>query len=501
MTALSGNTFIERHWLAFILVALLFKWWYVELKVNDLRPVDIPGHWYFETADTHSYIDPIEGLITNGTYYPDYRMPGVGAPYLIFRQFWGRHTSLDAMVALQALLSGIGVYLIALLGLRHTGSHVTALVLYVLALVSTYSCWYDTSMTSDSLAVSVLVIHVFLLQQAIDTKSTKLLVAAGLFLTWIVFLRPVAALLLVPAPVLVLWFWSPKWSIKAVVLFLLPFSVLDTAWIIRNWRAHGEFNPLTNEGIMPDEIGGRPRGYVMRFLQGYGGNYIWWEPGADIRWFGMWEGGAAADNEGRNAKAPPAYAYVPGYTKDSLLAVSEQIRIFESGSLSDADSLAIIGEVNSKLDRYATLYKEGAPFNYHVLSRFRMIEYLITQNGTETLFSRPFGQLRRWEKGFKLLQMVLYIFAYGVGAIAAFAMLWHWRRAASLIAIWVPVIVLYMILVYPLILRMAEWRFMVHVHLLMLLLATSFTVTQVSLLRTRWMARSGSASGQYLTGT
>ncbi|MBL7938028.1 MAG: glycosyltransferase family 39 protein [Flavobacteriales bacterium] len=486
---LSGNTFIERHWLAFILFAVVFRWGYVELKVADQRPADIPGRWYFYTPDTHSYIDPIEQLITDGTYYPDYRMPGVGIPYWLFRQLGDRHSGMDGMVVFQMILSGIGVYLVALLGLRLSGSHPTAVLLYALALVSTYSCWYDTSISSDSLAVSVLVIHVFLLQRAIDAKSAKLLVVAGLFLTWIIFLRPVAALLLIPAPLLVLWFWSPRWSFKAVGLFLLPFAVLDSAWIVRNYRAHGEFNPLTNEGIMPDEIHGRPLGYIMRFLQSYGGNYIWWEPGADIRWFGMWEGSAAIDNEGRNAKSPPAYAYVPGYTKDSLLALSERIRIFESGTLSDPDSLAIIDEINSKLDRYTHLYREGAPFNYHVLSRFRMIEYLITQNGTETLFRTPFAQLPVWRKGFKLFQMGSYFFAYGIGGIAALWMLLRWRRATSLIAIWVPVIVMYMILVYPLVLRMAEWRFIVHVHPLMLLLATCFSAKQLSALRARRNAR------------
>jgi len=489
MTILSGRSFLERHWAVFILIAALVRWGYVELKVADQRAAHIPGRWYFYTPDTHSYMDPIDQLITDGTYSPDYRMPGVGVPYWVFRQFGDRHAGMDAMVVFQAVLSGIGVYLIALLGLRLSGSYTTAVLLYILALVSTYSCWYDTSMSSDSLSVSVLVIHVFLLQRSIDRRSTILLLASGLFLTWIIFLRPVAALLLIPAPFLVLWFWSPKWSVKAVVLFLLPFAVLDTAWIVRNWRAHGQFNPLTNEGIMPDEIDGRPRGYVMRFLQSYGGNYIWWEPGADIRWMGMWEGSAAVDNEGRNAQEPPTYAYVPGYTRDSLLALSERIRIFESGTLSVPDSLAIIEEVNDKLDRYTALYREGAPFNYHVLSRFRMIEYLVTQNGTETLFRRSFSEMPVWQKGFKVLQMLLYLFAYGVGAIAAFVMLWRWRRAGTLMVIGVPIIVLYMTLVYPLILRMAEWRFIVHVHPLMLLLATCFTMAQVKLLLARRMAK------------
>ncbi len=150
---LSGNTFIERHWLAFILVAVLFRWGYVELKVSDQRPLDIPGRLYFYTPDTHSYIDPIEQLIADGTYYPDYRMPGVGVPYAIFRLFGDRHEAMDAMVVFQCVLSGMAVYLLALLALRLSRSHATALIVFGLFVLSTYSSWYDTSMSSDSLAV------------------------------------------------------------------------------------------------------------------------------------------------------------------------------------------------------------------------------------------------------------------------------------------------------------------------------------------------------------
>ena len=79
-------------------------------------------------------------------------MPGVGAPYWIFRHFLSPITSRDAMVVLQWLLSGISVYLLALIALRFTGSRITALITYVLFLLSTFSSWYDTSMSSDSLA-------------------------------------------------------------------------------------------------------------------------------------------------------------------------------------------------------------------------------------------------------------------------------------------------------------------------------------------------------------
>jgi len=483
MKVLDGNTVLERKWPLFILVALIVRALFIVYQVSDARYPAEGAHWAVNTGDTRSYIDPVEHLIAQGSYKPDYRMPGVSAPYFLFRQVLGPSASKDAMVVLQWILSSISVYFLSLVALRLSGSSIAAWTVYMLFLLSTYSSSHVSSLSSDSLAVSVLVLHVFFLQRAVDRSSQGLLLTAGFFIAWLVFLRPVAALLLAPALWLVLIHWRVVFPIQAVFCFLLPFMILDGAWTIRNYKVHGELSPLTNQGLMPDEIATRPRGYVMRFLQGYGGNYIWWEPGADIRWFGMWTGSGDVDNEGRDAKEPPAFAYVPGYTRDSLYSVSEQIRLIESGAITGQDSVDLVSKVNNDLYRYTALYQAEAPFNYHVLSRFRMIKYMVVQNGTETLFAVPFNELPVLLKVFKVVQSFLYLFSFGVGAIAIVVMLWQWRRTDLLLARWVPLIVLYMVMIYPLGLRMGEWRFMVHVFPLALMLAVVFVVGQWKTLR------------------
>lgn len=489
MGPLTGKSLIERRWMWFLLVALLFRGLFILWKVSDVRPADVPGRWYFDTPDTHSYFDPIESVLKGGEYDPDYRMPGVGAPYWIFRLFLDPIGSRDGMVVLQWLLSGLSVLLLAMLGLRLTGSVAAALSVYVLFLLSTFSSWYDTSMSSDSLAASVLVIQAFLFQQGIDKRDRRSLMAAGFFLGWAVFLRPVAALLFAPALVLLYVFQEkPRW-LRPCVFFLLPFALMECYWVARNWRVNHEFNPLTNQGMMPDEIADRPLGYLMRFLAGYGGDYIWWQPGADIRWYGLWHGAGEVDDEGRKAGPPPAYAYAPGYTEDSLLVVSGLIRSALDGELSSADSVAAIARANATLDRYTALHAEGAPFMHHVLSRFLMVRHMVVQNGAETLFTSSFSALPLWMKLFKLLQMFLYLFAFVIGGIAAVVILWKWRRAPSLLAVWVPIVSLYMVYIYPLGLHMAEWRFMVHVFPLALLLATCFAMRQVGWLRARLVVK------------
>jgi hypothetical protein len=482
---LSGTTLIERRWLIFLLVALLLRGLYAEWRVAEVRPVDELGWWSFNTPDTHSYFDPIESLLKGGDYKPDYRMPGIGVPYFLFRQVMDPIASRDAMVVLQWLLSGIGVYLLALIALRISGSHTVALATYGIFLFSTFTSWHDTSLSTDSLAVSVLIIHMFLLQRSIDAQSRWILLAAGLMFTWFIFLRPVAFLLLGPAAFLLYLRWGGTRSLIPVGLFLLPFVLIDGVWAARNWRSNHELNLLTNEGIMPDDIATRTRGYLMRFVQGYGGDYNWWVPGADIRWYGEWSGIGEPDDEGRKADPPPDYAYVPGYTKDSLMAIGEQIRLIEGGSLSSADSMAAVVKVTSALDRYAELYKHGAPFNYHVLSRIRPIEYMVYQNGTETLFPQSFGALPLWKKLFKLFQMLIYFFGLILGAVASAVWLWNWRRTTDPLTIWVPLVTVYMVWIYPLGVRMGEWRYMVHVFPLALMLAICFAWSMAKRMRTR----------------
>lgn len=149
-------------------------------------------------------------------------------------------------------------------------------------------------------------------------------------MAWIIFLRPVSSLLLFPRCGLARLPLGQSTCNSRGGDIPDPFALFETAWVIRNWRANHEFNPLTNQGTMPDAISKNHLGYMMRFLQGYGGNYIWWEPGADIRWYGRWIGSPEKDDEVRLAGPPPSYAYAPGYNQDSLI-VSELFRSAFSG--------------------------------------------------------------------------------------------------------------------------------------------------------------------------
>jgi hypothetical protein len=479
MNALPRRSLLERHWFLFLLLALLMRVLYAVVVIGTIREPDAPGSLAIVNDDTWSYLAPIEGILNGGTYEPDYRMPGVGAPYWLFRQFLDEEDSLDAMVLLQLVLSGSAVWLLGLLAFRVSGSDRISLIVYALFLLSTHSSRYDTMIASDSLTVSVVIIQAFIFQRAFDRRNVALLMISGLLLTWLLFIRPVASLLFIPATLGVLFTWKSRPSLLAMVWFLAPLSVIETAWVLRNWKVNHEFNPLTNQGMMPDWISERTRGHVMDFVRGYGGNYIWWEPGADIRWYGEWMSYADADDEGRRAVEPPPDAYVPGYDRDSLVLISTRIREIHSGVLPPQDSIAATEWVNNTLDRYSRMHAEGAPFSHHILSRARMLRYLVAQSGCEFLFDQPFSQLSWWKKIIKITQSMFYAFAMFFGAWYIAAALWKWQRAASLLALWIPVVALYMVCVYPLVLKMAEHRWVMHVYPLFLMMAVLIVVPMI----------------------
>ncbi len=482
---MNGNSFLERRWALLILVALVFRAAYVFYHIQESEPTIRIGEFAIYTGDTESYLLPVENYIEHGSYKPDYRLPGVGIPYWLFRSVMEPRASRDALVVFQWLLSGISVYLLALITLRWSGSMRAAWAVYGLFLLSAYSSWFDPAISSDSLSVTVLIIQVWVMQLAIDRQRTWLMVSAGLLMAWLVFLRPVDAALVLPAAYLVFRYWKGLGRFRTAMLFVLPFVLIDGAWTVRNYRVNGQFNPLTNEGVMPVYVTDGRWWEVMKFMQCWGGDYIWWNPGTTMRWFGVWKGGAALDDEGRKAQPPPPYAYVPAYNEDSLRSVADDVRLLANGTLSRSDSSIVAAGIATRLQRYSEAYKQGAPFNYHVMSRLRMLTNELAQNGTESLVIKPFSSMALWEKAWKLTQVALFLFSLVAGCAAMLFMRWLPQQEGTTFRQWVPWFTAFTILIYPLVFRMCEWRYLVMVFPLLLMMAVMGSMSLWERLRGR----------------
>jgi len=253
------------------LVALFVRGAWVVYQAHDKRVPGQLGMLSVDIGDTPSYLNPVEALLRGEGFTPDYRMPGVAAPYYVFRQFMDSGMSRDAYVTLQWLLSSISVVLLAHLAWLVTGRRRVFLLVYLVFLGSTFTSLYVPVIGSDSLAVSALIISLFLLDRSLRFKGKADLLGAGFFLTWAIFAKPVLAPLLLLAVALLFYRMGRVRSWSYVLWFLLPFVLLDGAWIYRNHSVHGGFHPLTNQGMFSQHFTDGVRYRAMHFCSG-----LWW---------------------------------------------------------------------------------------------------------------------------------------------------------------------------------------------------------------------------------
>lgn len=343
MKYLPGPGVLRRRWITFILIALVCRGLYFAFQLNESGMTYTPGELCVETGDTPLYFDPVENLIANGTYSPDYRMPGVAAPYYLFRQVLDVADSRDAFVILQWLLSGISAYVLALIAVRLSGSDKFGLAVYCAFLLSANTSWFDASLASDSLAVSMLIFHAYFLQEAVDRKK----------------LRPGPAVRVLPD---VAHLPKADRGTSSVTIGIPALSVLERWTCATSGTVVPAPVPRVRHGLDAPQPP-RERGVQLPYEPRLSTHLLhqdplpchvlhptlWWQLSGgyqmDMRWYGIWKGGAELDNEGRSAKEPPAYAYVPGYNRDSLLILSDRVRAVEAGGMPTADSLAEVASI------------------------------------------------------------------------------------------------------------------------------------------------------------
>ncbi|MBL7962987.1 MAG: hypothetical protein JNM31_03995 [Flavobacteriales bacterium] len=455
-------------WLALGLLvkALLFVWY-----VQDNAGAKHMGRWALWDGDMWEYVDPIESLLRGEGFHPDHRMPGYGVPYLLLRLVFDQPQACDVLTLLQLLLATVTTYLLAR-GLVTVTSHRRLfLPTYALLLLSAFHSTVEAVMINESFTTSALALHVLCYMRYRSSGHNGWLVGAGALLAWAVFMRPIYGPLLLVIPLLELLRRHRHWRqrLATVVFFGLPFAVADAAWTIRNHRLYGGFHPLTNHGSFNPIFSSLPYYGVLYWVQTYGGNAYWWDPSADVRWYGFEpDAGGGTDQPIPGVPEPPGDVYVGGITPDSLAHMAMVMRSSRGPEVPEAerDSIAVV--LLQMAQRWRTAYAREKPFHYQVVSRLRLLKHETIHSGTTHLFQRPFAELGPAARAWKLLQAALYWWVLLTGCVAAAVVVWRVRRAEAVLA---AVVVLYGVVACPFIMRMAEIRYLVPIFPLMLLCA------------------------------
>jgi hypothetical protein len=388
-----------------------------------------PFTLYQVGGDTRSYFEPIERLLAHGEYVSERdnragRMPGYGFTYLPFRLLFGAEGARSALVLLQALLSGVSAYYLALtafLVFGRTDVFFATLGLYGLNLF--VSVW-DVSLMTESLAASAAILYLHALLRYRAVRRTRWLAYASLWFAYLVFLRPMAGPLILSAPLILadVHRASPtfdRWRAVAAgtVLVAGVFIAADAVWILRNYAVLGTFVPLQSDisagyAFTPAERA------IQRWTKVVGEDGTWWQPNTLSSWF--------YGNEFSNE------AYVIPAVVSTTACPHEAIRrarttFVAARTAVDAPTRSRLdAEVAREIQACAESFKRERPFRYHLVSPLRTAKISTVHTGP--IFpGTSFSEMRKHPLGLliKLSAVVLYWLALVSGLLGLVRALWR----------------------------------------------------------------------------
>lgn len=411
------------------------------------------GELYALSADSLDYIAPIESLLGGRGYTPDFRMPGYGIVYLVLRLMLDSTAALNGLVVAQVLAGASSALLAAYILLRSTGSVKAFRWGFWMMLISSFVACYDRFILTETFAAFALLfsVHAWLMASA-QIHRTKYLLQCGLGLAWLVFLKPVFVVLFGVFAVAVLFnagLGTMRQRVLAFVWLLLPFLLADAAWACRNQIANGRFQPLV-PAIAPN-LKADVHYPLIELMRASGASYVWWNEGSEIRWFL----GRGADSEG---PCPlPRFAITKSCPIDSLQRIADLVRQRERSGAAFPDP-ELLTSISNACDHCIAAIKLERPWHYHVVARLRIARLYLAHSGTQSLMGRAWHALGPLEKVLKLGYSALYIVFVPGAMILCLLGAKHWRRRWS--DPLVPLLFLSAILVFPLVVRATEWRYL-----------------------------------------
>lgn len=395
----------------------------------------IEGFWgYSRTELLFGHILGIENFINSGVYFPDHRMPGLGLAYLFPKLFFDRASACNILIVFQLLMGIISTYLLAEIALKIYKTKIAFILTAVIFSLCISVSSYDIIIGADSLAVSVTIIGLYFLYKFIETNKVYFIVFCGFLIAWAIFIRPIMGLLW--GMIIIYLFISivknRSWKgVFPILIFMFPFVVFDSIWIIRNYKKYNEFSPLDSRHLYLRDMNNTKTTFLYPFIDGFvqswGGNTVMWDPNSEVRWFGVEnrniDGSNAYTAVGTYTKELPEYIYTSKFNKDSLIVLKNKVQKIWSHTLPSETELEYCDELNKKFLVYTRSIKEEKPFIFYVYAPLRIIKTFIFTHGTQSLINKKFSDMNVLEKGVKLLAAFMNILILTAGILGILLLL------------------------------------------------------------------------------
>lgn len=396
-----------------LIQALVFGSW-----SNELSPDLMVDEFILKHPDYNYYLQPVDRFFEEGTYYYIEgqcfagRMPGYWGPYGLFRSVLPQKAALYALIGLQIFLSGLAVFVIALLSKRIFKNDGVFIWTYLLFLFSSFTSVFDFQSIAESLSVPTFIFSLFYFIKywQDDPKKAKNLLLSGFFITWTIFLRPYAGVFLLILGLFVLWKegFKIKNLVTSMLFFALPFVVIEGAWIIRNYKSCGDIILLqqnTAEAYGKNYSDGWIAARTLIHAWGEGGEYF--ESGTAASWFKL-------RDEKLTDQLKNEYFDGVEYTKEDIIELKAK---YQEYFYFQSDNIALDKEIIQLSQEYTRQFKEAHPWRYYVTQRWNAFKRLIFHSGSSYVPLPSFSEMSLIQKVLKLFYSGIYYLVLILGFI------------------------------------------------------------------------------------
>jgi hypothetical protein len=446
-----------RFWLSITLVlkgATLFL--LLHIGAIGMGDAGMLGVWW---SDAPTYFEPIDSLLAGGDYLPDLRLPGYGVVYFLVRLFTEPPLTYDVLVVLQTLVAAFSMYVLPRSVYRITGSKALFLATLLLYAASISVHWYDAVMLTESLCASSMIFFIDRWERWYRTGSRAALVFSGLWLTWAIFLKPVIAPVFALA-LIALWMARAERGafLRNALLILAPLILLDGAWILRNAIRYGEFSPIARR-MYTGSINPTPEFRATQFVIAFGGDCTWWtHPNAEIRFFNVGHDQLPGATNASSIVLPERIM-TSIYNVDTLRATSVEILALKDPAVTNEFRDTRNKLINARFERWTEAFIKEHPVQYHFLTKLIALRRFVVQTGNPVVYAQTFREMPWYLKATKLFHLALHWATLLGGFVGGY--IWLRRGPSVPLAILPVLIVPFGTLVFSLVLRLSEHRYLV----------------------------------------
>jgi hypothetical protein len=388
-----------------LLLSLFIKALYLLWQAHEHRFSLYPGCYLaLANGDALEYIASAQNLLIHNVYYPDAKMPGYSLLLSLFFRVSEFTRALDMLVLFQFSVSVVSVFFLAKTAFLVSQSRFVFVAVFFSYLLSTYISVFDKFILSECLAISSLIFSMYFFVYSFSShRETRHLVLCGIFAALAVFLRSALFVVFISYILFLMTeLLQKRGNFKSIIIkgccIVVPFLMLDGFWIKRNLAWHNNFIPLMSFQLYIDEAKDSYYMEEVDFVETWGGDVVYWEPKAEIRWFGC-EKRFKADT----SLNLPSYIYTSAYNLDSLMLLRKQMRVFDRNH-----DLGLKQTICQKFERYTLAFKTEKKF-IHTLIPLKYLEKLVLNSGgTYNLYDRTYSELGFFDKTVKLGMITLF---------------------------------------------------------------------------------------------